>query len=103
MDQKIRLETWSSFFDATGQLLDEYQLRKTSYHFGLADDIRSQAWPTLLNLWERTSSAAKRSHTKLKLQTEYERIRNGWINAEPTLFDKEMRSAIKVCVGRQVG
>ena len=36
----INRYSWPTYFDNHGHLLDEYKLRKTSFFYGLEDDIR---------------------------------------------------------------
>ena len=60
--------------------------------------FRSEAWPFLLSVWDRDSTSLNRHHARDKMSKEYEHLRNGWINAQPELFDHEMKQSIKVGV-----
>ena len=53
-------------------------------------------WPFLVGLWPVESSSTQRHALSEQLQADYERIRNGWINAVPELMDSEMKQSIKV-------
>ncbi|XP_063674607.1 uncharacterized protein LOC134811573 [Bolinopsis microptera] len=98
---EIDLYSWPSYFDNEGRLLDEYKLRKTSFFHGLSDDIRREAWPVMLSLWDRDSTSLIRHTARDKMLKEYEHLRNGWINAQPELFDREMKQSIKT-IGKDV-
>lgn len=39
-DMEIDLQAWPTFFDNQGHLLDEYKLRKSTFFYGLSNDIR---------------------------------------------------------------
>ncbi|KAL5255973.1 hypothetical protein ACHWQZ_G011251 [Mnemiopsis leidyi] len=98
---EIDLISWPAYFDNQGRLLDEYKLRKTSFFHGVSENIRSEAWPFLLSVWDRDSTSLNRHHARDKMSKEYEHLRNGWINAQPELFDHEMKQSIKT-IGKDV-
>eukprot|EP00039_Didymoeca_costata_P006272 m.88786 g.88786 ORF g.88786 m.88786 type:complete len:189 (+) comp13188_c0_seq3:357-923(+) len=77
-DQQITSETWPNYFNADGQILYEYQVRKCIFFKGIAPEARPQVWPFLLAVYPFSSTPHQRQTIDANNSKEYAKLCEAW-------------------------
>ncbi|XP_063816820.1 TBC1 domain family member 16 isoform X2 [Pseudophryne corroboree] len=83
MYQKLDVTRWLQHLNDTGQVEEEYKLRKAIFFGGIDPSLRGEVWPFLLGYygWETTSE--EREALRVQRREEYAHIQNKRVSMSP--------------------
>lgn len=97
---------WEGFFDSRGRLqVTQDEVKDRIFHGGLSPDgdLRKEAWPFLLGVYEWNSTRDERRAQQNSLNDEYIRLKGDWwdrmINKDGSLQDREWWAEQKMRIG----
>lgn len=77
----VSLVEWNGFFDDLGNLnMTPDEVKNRIFHGGLDPEVRKEAWPFLLGVYDWNSSLKEREITKRNLQTSYCDFKRRWVD-----------------------
>ncbi|XP_062388123.1 TBC1 domain family member 16 [Sardina pilchardus] len=72
--RRLDVASWLRHLNHSGQLEEEYKLRKAIFFGGIDPSIRGEVWPFLLRYYSWDSTSEEREAWRLQKRTEYQEI-----------------------------
>ncbi|XP_033104607.1 TBC1 domain family member 15-like [Anneissia japonica] len=76
--EPLNKETFESYLDADGRLVDEHLLRQAVFRGGVENEIRCDVWRFLFGLYPFQSTRRERETMKLEYYFKYQSLKQRW-------------------------
>ncbi|XP_041077164.1 TBC1 domain family member 16 [Polyodon spathula] len=83
MYKRLDVSTWLKHLNETGQVEEEYKLRKAIFFGGIEPSIRGEVWPFLLRYYSYESTSEERESLRVQKRLEYEEIQQRRLSMTP--------------------
>lgn len=81
--RRLDVTTWLRHFNQSGQVEEEYKLRKAIFFGGIDPSIRGEVWPFLLHYYSYDSSSEEREAWRLQKRAHYQDIQQRRLSMSP--------------------
>ncbi|KAJ8404254.1 hypothetical protein AAFF_G00340270 [Aldrovandia affinis] len=81
--RRLDVATWLRHLNQSGQVEEEYKLRKAIFFGGIDPAIRGEVWPFLLHYYSCDSSSEEREAWRLRKRSEYQEIQQRRLSMSP--------------------
>uniref|UniRef100_A0AAY4BNQ3 Rab-GAP TBC domain-containing protein n=1 Tax=Denticeps clupeoides TaxID=299321 RepID=A0AAY4BNQ3_9TELE len=81
--RRLDVSTWLRHFNPSGQVEEEYKLRKAIFFGGIDPAIRGEVWPFLLRYYSYDSTSEEREALRLQKRTAYQDIQQRRLSMSP--------------------
>uniref|UniRef100_A0A5F8GGX4 TBC1 domain family member 16 n=1 Tax=Monodelphis domestica TaxID=13616 RepID=A0A5F8GGX4_MONDO len=83
MYKKLDVSTWLNHLNESGQVEEEYKLRKAIFFGGIDVSIRGEVWPFLLRYYSHESTSEEREALRAQKRREYSEIQQKRLSMTP--------------------
>ncbi|XP_074081096.1 TBC1 domain family member 16 isoform X2 [Macrotis lagotis] len=83
MYKKLDVSTWLNHLNESGQVEEEYKLRKAIFFGGIDVSIRGEVWPFLLRYYSHESTSEEREALRVQKRREYSEIQQKRLSMTP--------------------
>ncbi|KAJ4932748.1 hypothetical protein JOQ06_011163 [Pogonophryne albipinna] len=81
--RRLEVTTWLRHLNHSGQVEEEYKLRKAIFFGGINPSIRGEVWPFLLHYYSYDSTSQEREAWRLQKRTHYHDIQQRRLSMSP--------------------
>uniref|UniRef100_A0A8C1YCR0 TBC1 domain family, member 16 n=1 Tax=Cyprinus carpio TaxID=7962 RepID=A0A8C1YCR0_CYPCA len=81
--RRLDVSSWLRHLNNSGQVLEEYKLRKAIFFGGIDPSIRGEVWPFLLHYYSYESASEEREAWRLQKRVEYQEIQQRRLSMSP--------------------
>uniref|UniRef100_A0A3B4Z5H1 TBC1 domain family, member 16 n=1 Tax=Seriola lalandi dorsalis TaxID=1841481 RepID=A0A3B4Z5H1_SERLL len=81
--RRLDVTTWLRHLNHTGQVEEEYKLRKAIFFGGIDPSIRGEVWPFLLHYYSYDSTSQEREAWRLQKRSHYQDIQQRRLSMSP--------------------
>uniref|UniRef100_A0A8C6WP20 TBC1 domain family, member 16 n=1 Tax=Neogobius melanostomus TaxID=47308 RepID=A0A8C6WP20_9GOBI len=81
--RRLDVTTWLRHFNHSGQVEEEYKLRKAIFFGGIDPSIRGEVWPFLLHYYSCDSSSEEREAWRLQKRAHYQDVQQRRLSMSP--------------------
>lgn len=81
--RRLDVTTWLRHFNQSGQVEEEYKLRKAIFFGGIDPSIRGEVWPFLLHYYSYDSSSEEREAWRLQKRAHYQDVQQRRLSMSP--------------------
>ncbi|CAL8282572.1 unnamed protein product [Boreogadus saida] len=81
--RRLEVNTWLRHFNRSGQVEEEYKLRKAIFFGGIDPSIRGEVWPFLLGYYSCDSSSEQREAWRLQKRSHYHDVQQRRLSMTP--------------------
>ncbi|KAI4821857.1 hypothetical protein KUCAC02_007435 [Chaenocephalus aceratus] len=81
--RRLEVTTWLRHLNHSGQVEEEYKLRKAIFFGGIDPSIRGEVWPFLLHYYSYDSTSQEREAWRLQKRTHYHDIQQRRLSMSP--------------------
>ncbi|KAJ8251634.1 hypothetical protein GJAV_G00223470 [Gymnothorax javanicus] len=81
--RRLDVSTWLRHLNQSGQVEEEYKLRKAIFFGGIDPAIRGEVWPFLLQYYSCDSTSEEREAWRLQKRSEYQEIQHRRLSMSP--------------------
>ncbi|XP_051570095.1 TBC1 domain family member 16-like isoform X2 [Myxocyprinus asiaticus] len=81
--RRLDVSSWLRHLNNSGQVVEEYKLRKAIFFGGIDPSIRGEVWPFLLHYYSYDSTSEEREAWRLQKRVEYQEIQQRRLSMSP--------------------
>ncbi|XP_051571510.1 TBC1 domain family member 16-like isoform X2 [Myxocyprinus asiaticus] len=81
--RRLDVSSWLRHLNNSGQVVEEYKLRKAIFFGGIDPSLRGEVWPFLLHYYSYDSTSEERENWRLQKRVEYQEIQQRRLSMSP--------------------